>query len=51
MYYSWLSKGCNYFVSLLFKGMYGYEYLLKEVAVALNTKVLLLILLILLICQ
>jgi hypothetical protein len=36
---SWLSKGCNYYVSLLCKGMYGYEYLLKEVAMALNTKV------------
>ncbi|CAB4028933.1 artemis isoform X2, partial [Paramuricea clavata] len=35
----WLSKGCNYYVSLLCKGMYGYEYLLKEVAMALNTKI------------
>jgi hypothetical protein len=37
--YSWLAKGWNYYVSLLCKGMYGYEYLLKEVAMALHTKV------------
>ena len=35
----WLSKGSNYYVSLLCKGMYGYEYLLKEVAIALHTKI------------
>lgn len=35
----WLSHGPNYYVSLLCKGMYGYEYLLKEVAIALKTKI------------
>ena len=38
--FRWLKQGPNYYVSLLCKGMYGYEYLLKEVAMDLRTKVL-----------
>ena len=35
----WFSKGPEYAVSLLCKGMYGFEYLLKEVAMNYRTKV------------
>lgn len=35
----WFSRGPQYVVSLLCKGMYGFEYLLKEVAMHFKTKV------------
>jgi len=35
----WFSRGPEYAVSLLCKGMYGFEYLLKEVAMNYKTKV------------
>ena len=35
----WFSRGPEYAVSLLCKGMYGFEYLLKEVAMNYRTKV------------
>ena len=38
----WFSRGPEYVVSLLCKGMYGFEYLLKEVAMNYKAKVCLL---------
>ena len=35
----WFSRGPEYAVSLLCKGMYGFEYLLKEIAMNYRTKV------------
>lgn len=35
----WFSRGPEYVVSLLCKGMYGFEYLLKEVAMNFKTKI------------
>lgn len=35
----WFSRGPEYAVSLLCKGMYGFEYLLKEVAMNYRTKI------------